>query len=105
MHATIADLLLAIEMELRALSLWSDQAPTAEQLASTEPFCLDTLTFPQWIQFVFIVRLKVIVEQGGAFPEKSTIAPMVEEYFRGSSLDVARLTQLMAEFDRLVSTR
>ncbi|WP_250657619.1 YqcC family protein [Alkalimarinus coralli] len=102
MHSKIADLLLDIELEMRRLNIWSDLAPTQEQLMSTEPFCIDTMSFPEWIQFVFIERLKCIVEQGGTLPSNSDIAPMAEEYFRGSSLNATAFVALIRAFDQLI---
>ena len=105
MHSKVADLLLQIEQALRELELWSDKTPTSEQLMSSEPFCLDTLTFPEWIQFVFIEKLNDIIEQGTELPMNSSIAPMAEEFFRGADLNVKNLVELMGAFDQLVSNR
>ncbi|MCQ3971707.1 YqcC family protein, partial [Klebsiella pneumoniae] len=45
----IAQQLLLIERELRTLDLWSVEPPAPEDLASVEPFCVDTLRFEQWL--------------------------------------------------------
>ncbi len=102
MHSEIADLLLEIESELRRLALWSQKPVTTAQLMSTEPFCIDTMTFPEWVQFVFITRLNVIVEQGGELPNVSGIAPMAEEYFRGTSINAEAFIAAIQKFDQLV---
>ena len=58
--AEVAALLMAIEAQLRQLNLWEEEAPTAEALASSEPFAIDTLSFTQWLQFIFLpTMLKV----------------------------------------------
>ena len=103
MHSDVADLLLQIERELRRLALWSDTPATQQQMMSREPFCIDTMTFPEWVQFVFIARLAFIIEQGAAFPTASDIAPMAEEYFKGAKLDGGHIVALIKQFDQLVT--
>lgn len=103
MHSEIADLLLNIEWELRRLGLWSNIPATQEQLMSSEPFCIDTMTLPEWIQFVYLVRLKSIIEQGLALPKVSGIAPMAEEYFKHTSVDASIVINLFKQFDQLIS--
>ena len=49
----VIDALNALELGLRDLGLWSDARPEPEALASTMPFCYDTLELEQWLQFIF----------------------------------------------------
>ncbi|WP_237054881.1 YqcC family protein [Microbulbifer sediminum] len=97
-HVEVADQLLQLEAELRRLGLWQAEAPPAEALASSQPFCVDTLTLPQWLQFIFIPRMAGLVEAGGPLPEKCGTAPIAEEFFRGRD-DGGRLIALLAEMD------
>ncbi len=98
-YPDIATLLLELEAELRQLKLWDAEPPTAAALASTEPFCVDTLTLPQWLQFVFLPRMSHMVEMEVPLPKSCGIAPMAEEFFRGSELAVAGLTRKLGEID------
>ena len=86
MRTQVAELLIDIEAELRQLGLWERQSPPAEALASEQPFCIDTLTLPQWLQFIFLPRLYRLLEQDAALPDRCGIAPLAEEYFRGTGL-------------------
>ncbi len=99
----VADSLLQIEMELRQLGLWEAERPSEEALQSTQPFCIDTLEFTQWLQFVFVVRMKVIIEQGHPLPAVSGMAPMAEEYFRARPESGHGLIQALEEIDQLLS--
>ncbi|MGY8909754.1 MAG: YqcC family protein, partial [Flavobacteriales bacterium] len=54
MRTDVAEVLIDIESELRQLGLWDRQVPSNSALASSEPFCVDTLTLPQWLQFIFL---------------------------------------------------
>jgi uncharacterized protein YqcC (DUF446 family) len=101
----IADILLELEQELRRLDLWEPQPPAPEKLRSDQPFAIDTLTFPQWLQFIFIARMGVIVQQGLEVPSVSGIQPMAEQYFKDSDKSGARVTAILGQFDHLVLGR
>ena len=79
----LADQLLLIERELRVLGMWSSEAPSAEALASQQPFCVDTLDFEAWLQWLFLPRMKQLLEMAGPLPAASGIRPMAEERYRG----------------------
>ena len=98
----VADLLLELERELRALDLWESERPTPAQLASQLPFAIDTLTFPQWLQFIFIERMGLIVSQGSPLPKVSGIKPIAEEYFKQAGLPGDQVILLLERFDLLV---
>jgi len=98
----LADVLLEIESQMRSHNLWSAQRPTAEQLASVEPFCVDSLSFPEWLQFVFLPRMKDILEQGSDLPATSEIAPMAEHYLAQNALSAKGLISAIADFDALI---
>lgn len=103
MRTAIATTLIDIEAELRRLSLWDKAPPASEALASIEPFCVDTLTLPQWLQFVFLPTVYEMLETDAALPERCAIAPMAEEYFSGSELAVAGLLDALRRIDRLLT--
>lgn len=101
--ARVADSLLQIEVELRRLGAWEAEPPPAEALQSTKPFAVDTLEFTQWLQFVFVSRMKVLIEHGRPLPKVSGMAPMAEEHFRGRSEPGHSLIRELEEMDRLLS--
>lgn len=101
--AQVAELLLALEAELRRLSLWSDEPPAPEALASTTPFCYDTLGLEQWLQWVLLPKMKAILEAGQPLPARSGIVPLAEEYFPAINVDAARLLEIIAQFDAVIS--
>lgn len=103
MTTEIAEVLIDIEAQLRRLDLWDRIPPSSQALASTEPFCVDTLTLPQWLQFVFIPTLYQMIEDGAPLPERCGITPMAEEYFRGSNLHIDELLRLLEHIDTLLS--
>ncbi|GAA6150846.1 YqcC family protein [Pseudoteredinibacter isoporae] len=80
--AEMAALLLDLEATLRQLNLWQSESPCAEALASTQPFCIDTLEFSQWLQFIFIARIQFMLAQQAPLPVVSGITAMAEEVYR-----------------------
>ena len=103
MQTEIAEVLIDIEAQLRQLGLWDKIPPSSEALASTQPFCVDTLSLPQWLQFVFLPTLYGMMEAGEALPDRCGIAPMAEEYFKGSGLGADALIGSLVEIDDLLS--
>ncbi|AMQ87785.1 YqcC family protein [Marinobacter sp. LQ44] len=99
----VTDSLLRIEIELRRLDVWEVNPPPEHAFRSTQPFCLDTMEFTQWLQFVFLQKMKALVEAGQPLPSVSGIAPMAEEHFRGRAQSGQGLILALEEMDRLLS--
>ena len=102
-HIAVAEILIDIEKELRDLRLWEFESPSEEALASNEPFAIDTLNFPQWLQFIFIPRLYFMVDQRFPLPSVSGVKPMAEEYFQVLNLNSANLILYLDRIDKLLS--
>jgi len=98
-------LLAAIEAELKQTSLWNDLKPSADALASTTPFCLDTMPFSDWLQFVFLVKMKQLVVMQMPLPENIAIHPMAEEAFKPVVADTRELLALILAFDQLLNKK
>lgn len=96
----LADALLDLEQELRALGLWAALPPPPVALASREPFCIDTLAFEGWLQWVFIPRMAQVIEAGGAVPAGCNIQPMGEEVFAHLGHRADGLLAILGRVDR-----
>ena len=99
----VSDGLLRIEMELRQLGYWEQERPSDQALGSQQPFCIDTLAFNQWLQFIFLPRMKVLVEQEQDLPRVSGVAPMAEEFFRREPVTGEALISVLSEMDSILS--
>ncbi len=102
-HIAVAEILIDVEKELRELRLWEFDSPSEEALASTQPFAIDTLNFPQWLQFIFIPRLYFMVEHRLPLPNVSGVKPMAEEYFSVLNLSSVPLIAHLERMDKLLS--
>lgn len=103
-HRQLARELSQLEKQLRDMGLWSENTPSPEALASSQPFAVDTLTFVEWLQFIFLPRMQQRVDVSAPLPTACAIAPMVEEYFRDQSCDASALYSVMADIDQLLSS-
>lgn len=105
MYQQTALLLNQIETELRKLQLWSPVPPDSAALASTLPFCYDTLMFEQWLQFVFLPRMRALVQGRLPLPTKSGISAMAEQALAPITADKVWLIQRIAELDQLLGAQ
>lgn len=100
-ESLVLSLLDEIEAELRKYSLWggAEGRPAPEAFLSTLPFCVDTLEFPQWLEYVFLPGLRNIISSGTALPRVMLVHPYAEEYFRGSGTSCSALIRTLRKLD------
>ena len=104
-YSQLNDALLRLEAAMRAGNMWRQDTPDAAALSSLEPFCVDTLTMPQWLRFVLVARLHTMVEQRLPLPAGSQIAPAAELYLNGFSKGACQpVIGVLREIDTLLST-
>ncbi|MCG8379165.1 MAG: YqcC family protein [Proteobacteria bacterium] len=99
----IADVLLEVEASLRIHGKWDDVKPTASALNSSYPFCLDTLSFEQWLQWIFLPKMKDTIEQTKPLPEQSAIFEYAEECLHKNDPSTDNLLKQLKMFDDLIS--
>ena len=98
-HPQIANSLRAITAQMQTQGLWQDSPPAAEKLASSLPFCVDTLTFSQWLQWVMFPKLVAIIETESQLPGESNMAVMAEQAFKREALNTDKLLSLICQLD------
>jgi uncharacterized protein YqcC (DUF446 family) len=89
-----------IETEMKRKGYWSTQPLPAEAYDFRQAFAIDTMTFPQWLQFVFLPRVRQILEEQGAFPAQSMVGTQAIREFDGDT-NAAQLVSLLNNFDHL----
>lgn len=99
----LASLLIDIEAELRTLQCWDDETPELARLQSPEPFCIDTLEFYQWLQWIFIPKVYHAIDHGLSLPERCSIRPIGEEWAISRSLSASTLLKILADVDEVLS--
>lgn len=99
----IQQLLSSLKQELQTLQLWQISRPSIKALSSTQPFGIDTLSFEQWLQFIFIERMETMVKAGQPLPTAISICPIAEEKFKHLGDSASKLINLIADIDQLLS--
>jgi uncharacterized protein YqcC (DUF446 family) len=105
-HEELDAALRELEAAMEAAQLWRMAPPPPEALHSEEPFCVDTMTLPQWLRFVFIPSLDVVVKARAPLPERCEVAPAVEAWLANEGLDPEEgqpLIKAVERIDRLIT--
>ena len=98
----IADILLEVEATLRINGKWDESRPDSDALASRQPFCMDTLEFEQWLQWIFLPRMKTTLEETEPLPAKSSIFVYAHECLHKNDPSTGSLLKLIKTFDDLI---
>ena len=88
-----------IEAEMRSIGFWQTTPPRPEQLHFKQAFAMDTMTFAQWLQFIFLPRVREAIASN-EFPSSSSVGAQAVREFDGDP-DADRLVILLSEFDAL----
>ena len=88
-----------IEAELRRIGFWQNQPLRPEQMAFKQAFAMDTMTFSQWLQFIFLPRVREAVATN-SFPKSSSVGAQAVREFDGDP-EADQLVTLLSEFDGL----
>lgn len=98
----IAELLLDLECVMRQRNLWASVPPPAQGYTSQVPFAADCWSLAQWLQFLFIPKIRTILAQNQALPEKCSIAPMVMTPGCGLGEEMACLSPILKALDEAI---
>lgn len=104
MTAQVSIILDELEQALKAQGWWCEQPPSAMAMASTAPFCCDTMPLEQWLQFVLLVKMRALLETGAELPSKIAILPMAEYQFAHHGEQVSAILNAIAKLDQCLNT-
>lgn len=94
-----------IESEMMRVGLWQPEPLREEQYNFHQAFALDTMTFTQWLQFIFIPRVKELLAAEAEFPAKSEVGLQAFREFvmwpAYGEIETERLLTLISEIDAL----
>tara|TARA_B100001063_G_scaffold164655_1_gene153608 strand:+ start:80 stop:406 length:327 start_codon:yes stop_codon:yes gene_type:complete len=104
-NARVSALLSSIQVEMQSQQLWAAQSPSAEALSSQQPFCVDTLMFTEWVQWLMLPRLQMMIDQRASLPQNSNMHSMAEEAFKRIKADTDQLLELIKALDDALNVR
>ncbi len=87
-----------IEAEMKRIGMWSGTPLPKEAFKDMGAFGMNTMTFGQWLQFVFIPNVRKLLETNGPWPDQSRVGVMAVREFDGIP-EAVRLIELLTEFD------
>ena len=102
-YIPLASLLIDLELELRRADLWSAETPSTEALASVEPFCVDTLDFQQWLQFILLPRMNTLIATQAPLPDKCDITAMAETVWP-ANVQANPVIDVLRQFDNVINS-
>lgn len=91
-----------IEAELKRLGWWQDDPPSEETAIAGGAFGMQTVAFSQWLQVVFVKRLRQAAAGEFEIPSSSSVSTFATREFDGYTEDLDGLMKLLYEVDRLV---
>ena len=90
-----------IEQELRRLGRWQAAPLPPEAYEFSRAFAADTMSFSQWLQFVFIAKVRSLIAEAAEFPPESSVGAMAVREFDGDDA-ASGLISLLSEFDAAI---
>lgn len=84
---------------LEKQSLWQTIPPSPDKMMSVQPFSIDTLSFLEWLQWIYIARLRALLESGAELPKGAQVFPYAEEALKAQGDNLSDLLALIAELD------
>lgn len=92
-----------IEQLMQEQALWGSCAPELSVFESSEPFCIDTMSPEEWLQWVFIPRMRALLEGHNPLPTRIAIAPYFEEAFNLRAENHQSLIDVLYQIDQLLN--
>ena len=90
-----------IELMLKTLKLNSGLRPDDSAFESTAPFCYDTMSFLEWLEWVMFPRTCEMIDRGLPLPTVCEIHPLAEEEFKLIALETDSLLAEIQALDQL----
>ncbi|BAJ01194.1 conserved hypothetical protein [Shewanella violacea DSS12] len=91
-----------LEAELKRRSLWSPQAPSVEAMADTSPFSCESMAFENWVQFIFLPKMRALIADRQVLPSNIAVAPMAHHVWNDIK-ERHTLINIFDELDKLLS--
>ena len=96
-----SQLLNDIEQEMQRIGLWQVVPPKPDAFLSEHPFAIDTMHSYQWLQWIFLPRMRAIIDANGDIPRNFSLHPYFEECLK-EDMQVIIFLQLIKKLDELV---
>ncbi|QLB14569.1 anhydro-N-acetylmuramic acid kinase [Mannheimia granulomatis] len=85
MKSQVKQYLSDLEITMRLHNLWESAPPSLEAMANPQPFCVETLSPTQWLQWIFIPRMQALLDANAELPRNFAITPYLEEALKNEA--------------------
>lgn len=92
-----------LQSQMERHGLWQTMPPAPEKMMSTEPFSIDTLSFLEWLQWIYIARLRAIIDANAELPSGAQVYPYGEEAFKAEGIQADDILLTVKRLDQLLS--
>jgi uncharacterized protein YqcC (DUF446 family) len=99
--AQITKQILKIETTMQRLKLYASIRPDDSAFESGTPFCYDTMSFLEWMQWVMFPKTQDLIARDLPLPTVCEIHPLAEEEFKLLAQDTDALLEEIQHLDRL----
>ncbi|MCY4044523.1 MAG: YqcC family protein [Cellvibrionales bacterium] len=103
MSQKVSQLLDKLEQVLRAQDLWTVESPSEEALMSQEPFAVDQMDFNEWLQWLFIPRVKMLIEEQIPLPKGANLSAMGEVFCQVKCISTNDLLVCLNQIDEAMN--
>jgi len=86
-------LLIMLEEELQRSNVWPIERPEESAFLSIEPFALDYMSAEQWLLWVFIPKILILIENDLPLPTRIALTPYFDEALREGNEALLSLLQ------------
>ncbi|CAH0538901.1 YqcC family protein [Vibrio marisflavi] len=97
---SMKQLLERLESELNENQLWQTEAPLSHKLESQQPFAVDTLEPHEWLQWIFIAKIRQLISNKQPLPKGYAIAGYFEQTWNEQA-HLKPLLELLNEIDEV----
>lgn len=97
----LTKLLNLLEERLKQTDFWQVIQPAAAAFNSPTPFCVDTMNLAQWLRYVFLPRMRALIDAGKDLPASCAITEQLEMVF--TTDEKARIMEVTLAIDQLLT--
>lgn len=90
-----------IETMMHEMELYACIRPDDSAFESSTPFCYDTMSFLEWLQWVMFPKTRELIAKQLPLPTVCEIHPLAEEEFKLLDQDTDALLDELLALDRL----
>lgn len=103
MTDSVRELLDDVQRVMTKAGVWQSMPPAPEKMMSVEPFSIDTLSFTEWLQWVYVARLRAIIDANGQLPSGAQVHPYAIEALKANSQSIPELLELIEKLDQVLA--